>query len=581
METKTNVLEVHDASCQDCHRCLRECSLKAIAFEDDQASIIEERCIYCGRCVNVCPQDSKVPRNELHLFKKYLKSEKKIAVSLAPSFAAAFSYDNPYKIVSAFKKIGVDIVAETSQAADYIANEYSNLIQGRFKPLVSSCCPAVVNLVEKHYPKLIPFLSNIISPMNLHAQLLKEKYGNETKVIFIGPCIAKIDEAERHEGEYNVDLVLTFEQIKEFFRDKSISPYKLDKIKFDEECNTNAASYPIERGAVKAAAIEEGLNESEIISISGVENCIEIMEELKRGTIEASFIELLACEGGCINGPAVNKEISLARREQSIKRYTVSKLYSNKNVKNSKDRFNNDFSIENLDYQRKYKNRKYDFPKASEEDINEILKSIGKYSEEDEKNCGGCGYDSCREKAIAVYQGLAKRKMCIPYMKSKAESLSDIIVESSHNAIIVVDHKMIIQEFNPVANKMFNNEDNSPIGQSLSQFIDPHLFKEVWQKKEAIKHYKVEYEEYDLVTDQTIFPLEDYDVIVGIFTDQTEQQKQKEEMRKMKEMAADKAADVVHKQMKIVQEIAGLLGETTVETKSALYELTELIQEGE
>jgi sensor histidine kinase regulating citrate/malate metabolism len=208
------------------------------------------------------------------------------------------------------------------------------------------------------------------------------------------------------------------------------------------------------------------------------------------------------------------------------------------------------------------------------------LNSIGKYSSEDETNCGGCGYETCQEKAIAVYQGLAKRKMCIPYMKSKAESLSEIIVQSSHNAIIVVDSDMIIQEFNPVAKQMFK-EKGSPIGNPLSRYIDPKLFKKVWTEKEELKHQKIEYAEYELVTDQTIFPLEEYGVIVGIFTDSTKQERQKEKVREMKKMAADKAADVVHKQMKIVQEIAGLLGETTVETKTALYELTELIQEGD
>ncbi len=594
MEEKMSVLEVHDASCKDCHRCLRECSVKAIAFEDDQARIIEEKCIYCGKCVNVCPQDAKVPRNETELFNSYINSNNKVVVSLAPSFAAAFNLDSAYRIVGALKEAGVDIVAETSQAAEYIAREYSELIEGRFKALVSTCCPAVVNLVEKHYPELIPYLSPIISPMNLHAELLKRKYGEDIKVVFIGPCIAKIDEAERHKGNYKIDAVLTFDDLKDFFNKKSISPYDAKKTSFDEGCFSKASSYPLEKGAIKAAAIDKGFRSDEIISMSGVDNCIEILEDLKNGSINARFIELLACEGGCINGPAVNKEISRGKREQIIKQYTFKKINNVRNInkvsgceetgnkqENNIDWNDLKFSRNELDLKRNYKNRKHIFAEPSEKEIKEILESIGKYSKEDETNCGGCGYDSCREKAVAVYQGLAKRKMCIPYMKSKAESLSDIIVESSHNAIIVVDKEMIIQEFNPVANEMFNKQDKSPVGQPLSRYIDPKLFKKVWNEKKGIKHHKISYEKYDIVTDQTIFPLEEYDVIVGIFTDHTKQQRQKEEMKKMKEMAADKAADVVHKQMEIVQEIAGLLGETTVETKSALYELTELIQEGE
>ncbi|MGM0436734.1 MAG: [Fe-Fe] hydrogenase large subunit C-terminal domain-containing protein, partial [Bacillota bacterium] len=248
MKPKMNVLEVHDASCKDCHRCLRECSVKAIAFEDDQAKIIDEKCIYCGKCVNVCPQDAKVPRNEIDIFSSYLKSENKVAVSIAPSFAAAFNLDSAYRIVGALKEIGVDIVAETSQAAEYIAEEYKNLVEDNFRSTISTCCPAVVNLVEKHYPELISYLSPIISPMNLHAELLKKKYGEDTKVIFIGPCIAKIDEADTHEGKYKIDSVLTFDYLKEFLREKSISPYDSKKINFDEPCFTNASSYPLERG---------------------------------------------------------------------------------------------------------------------------------------------------------------------------------------------------------------------------------------------------------------------------------------------------------------------------------------------
>lgn len=579
MVKQTNVLEVLDASCKDCHRCLRECPVKAIAFDNDQASIVEEKCIYCGTCVNVCPQGAKVPRNDIEQLVEYIHSDNKVAVSLAPSFAAAFNIDSPYKVVGALKKAGVDIVAETSQAAEYIAEEYSNLIKDRFKPLVSTCCPAVVNLVEKHYPELIPYLSPIISPMNLHAEYLKRKYGNDLKVIFIGPCIAKIDEAERHSGKYKIDTVITFDQLIDFFEENSISIYNSPAVEFDEGCFTEASSYPIERGAIKAAALDQGLEEYEIISMSGVENCMEIMEDLKRGSIHARFIELLACQGGCINGPSTNKDISTARREQLIKKYTAEKKEA---VSGQKYNKSTDFSLADFHIERKYENRKYNFPEPDEVEIEEILNSIGKYNEEDEINCGGCGYDTCREKAVAVYQGLAEREMCIPYMKSKAESFSELIVESSHNAIIVVDQDMIIQQFNPVADEIFNNNQlQSPIGQPLSRYFSPHLFKKVWEEKKAVKHRKVKYEKYNLVTDQTIFPLEEYNVIVGIFTDETEQEKQREKVREMKQMAADKAADVVHKQMKIVQEIAGLLGETTVETKTALYELTELIQEGD
>ncbi len=569
-------LRVLDASCKDCHRCLRECPVKAISFEDDQAQIIEEKCIYCGTCIEVCPQEAKVPRNELSLFEEFLSGDSSVAISLAPSFVTYFKLDSPYKLVGALKKIGTDYVTETSTAAHLIAKTYNKLVSDSCKPLVSSCCPVVVNLIEKHFPELIPYLAPVLSPMTQHASILRSIYGDDTKVIFIGPCVAKMDEMDQNKK--GVDIVITFDQLSEYFHQNEINIFQSEEKLFDQGCLSRASSYPIESGAVKSAFLYDKRNENRIFTASGMEECINVLEDLKHGRISPYFVELMACNGGCINGPSIENDLSIARRRQIVQQYYNKKKSHSHCLLDEND-------LEKylpLDLKREYVNRKPDFPIPSEEEIQEILNSIGKYSEEDESNCGGCGYDTCREKAVAVYQGLAKRKMCIPYMKSRAESLSDIIVESSHNAIIVVDREMIIQEFNPVACQMFTSADREkPINQPLSRYIDPSLFKKAWENKCSIKHKKVKYDRYDLVTDQTIFPLEEYEVIVGIFTDATEQERQKQELKEMKRMAADRAADVVHKQMAIVQEIAGLLGETTVETKAALYELTELIQEDE
>jgi PAS domain S-box-containing protein len=565
------VLDVVKTSCQDCHRCLRSCEVGAIGF-DEQAWIIEDKCIYCGTCVNVCPQDSKKPYNMKDKLLEYINSDEQVIVSLAPSYLTAYEEIEWDNIIGTLRELGVDIITETAQAAEIVADNFNQMIKERDKTLISSCCPSIINLVEKHFPEMRDYLADIMSPMNLHASLLKEKYGQESKVVFLGPCIAKLDEIDNDRTDSKVDAVITFYQFKELCDEHDIDLKKYSDNKLEEGCGKITGTYPLEDGALRASDLLSDFNKNEVISSNGVRNSKQILKDLKAGKINPRFIELMACEGGCINGPGVKNYESTVSKEIKVNRYAEKK----------EAEFNSESLLKYLDkvdYKRNYKNRKQDYEKPTEAEIRDILKDIGKESPADETNCGGCGYETCREKAIAVYQGLAQKKMCVPYMKSKAESLSHIIVESSHNAIIVVDKEMVIQEFNPVANQMFGKTKKAESGKKLAEYIDPKLFEKVWQTKQSIVHKKVEYDEYELITEQTIFPIEEYGVIVGIFSDITEREQQKKRVQEMKELAAEKAEDVVHQQMQIVQEIAGLLGETTVETKSALHELTQLMQE--
>nr|WP_282550586.1 [Fe-Fe] hydrogenase large subunit C-terminal domain-containing protein [Halonatronomonas betaini] len=483
---------------------------------------------------------------------------------MAPSFYANYPDKSPEELAGALKEVGFDIIAETAQGAEILSPMLSHEVRTRKQPVISSSCPGVVNLIEKHYPELIPDLSSLLSPALIHALYLKEKYSQDLKVIFAGPCLAKIDEALN--GNSSIDYILTFKQLDKILKDTG--SFFAQPGKIDEYSRGRALIYPVEKGAVNATGFN--IEDNQALYGSGIDECISILEDLKSGSLNSRFIELLICQGGCINGPFISRENSIARRKQAIKN-----IYKTRPARDNQLEHN--FKPDQLS--RIYTDKKIKYPEPDEMEIQEILKSIGKYSEKDETNCGGCGYNSCREKAIAIYQGLAEAEMCIPYMKKKAESLSNIIFQSSHNAIIVVTPKMIVQEFNPVAEKLFNHRDRSATGRSLYRYIDPELFQKAWQEKRKIRKQEVYYEKYDIVTEQNIFPIEEHEVIVGIFADITEKKKRQQEVKEMKKMAAEKAEDVVHKQMKIVQQIASLLGETTVETKTALYDLTRLIQE--
>lgn len=572
-------LVVKPASCKDCHKCLRECPAAAIGFKDSQAFIIEEKCIYCGNCIKTCPQSAKSIVFEKEKLEAFLDSDSFLIASLAPSFISAFSKRKVGQLVTALKKIGFDYIAETAAAAAEVVEEFKEQKTKRQKPLITSCCPAVVNLIEKHYPELIPHLAEVLSPMNLQAAQLKARF-DKARVVFIGPCLAKLAESNSEKRKnYKADIVISFEHLKSYFKEKEVNLDQLEHSKFDLAASELTADYALSGGAVKIANFFEEKadlkSENKTLHLSGLDNIIQFLDDLKKAPAEmpVEIAELLACKGGCINGPAVNNQLSTP-----LKKFELANYLKTKNKAEIKLSEQKDYKIS---VKRKYSDQKLKLEKPPEKEIKRILASIGKEKKEDEKNCGGCGYSSCREKAAAVYHGFAERKMCIPYMKSRAESLSQIIVESSHNAIIVVNDQLEIQKFNPVAKKLFAQKDKAMVNQKLDKYLDSSNFKKVWASDENIIHQKYAYKNESIIVDQTIFALPEHRSIVGILTDITAQEKQNKKLKKMKKLAVEKTNSVVNKQMQIVQEIAGLLGETTVETKTALTELADLMQAGD
>jgi len=569
-------LIVQPASCKDCHKCLRECPVAAIGFKDNQAFIIEEKCIYCGNCIKTCPQGAKSALFEKHKLEAFLESDSYLIASLAPSFAAAFPEVDPGQIIKALKLIGFDYIAETAEAAARVVKEFKKERSKMDSALITSCCPAVVNLIEKHYPELLPQLAPVLSPMMLQSAELKNKF-ERARVVFIGPCLAKIEESKNEKRRnYRPDIVIDFEHLRMLLEKKGVMISELESAQVDLAASELTADYALSGGTVKAANLlqaDPGCG-NKALHLSGLDNIINFLEDFKKDKdkIKVELIELLACSGGCINGPAINNELSIPLKELEVHNY----LSANKRTNVKKEKLNNEISI-----RRKHQNKKMNLPKVPDSEIRKILASIAKEKKEDEKDCGGCGYSSCREKAAAVYYGFAEKKMCIPYMKARAESLSQIIVESSHNAIIVVNDQMDIQKFNPVAKELFTQKSRKIEGMKLDKFIDSSNFKKAWNLNQRFIHQKCSYKNKSIIVDQTIFALKEHRVIVGILTDISEQEKQREKMQKMKEVAVEKTNAVVNKQMQIVQEIAGLLGETTVETKAALTELADLLQTGD
>lgn len=564
-----NIIFTKRADCRDCHRCVRTCPTKAIGVEKGQARVIVELCIMCGLCVRSCPQQAKVVVDNTDTVREWLLLKERVYVSLAPSFAAAFDGIKPRQIITALYKAGFYKVEETAIGARIVAEQYKQYMLDESRPItISSCCPVAVKIVEKHFPQLIPLLSPTVSPMIAHARLIRAQQRDNVRIVFIGPCFGKITEALELFG---VDAVLTFQQLSRLLTMQRVDIGQVS----EEECPSlskmNTRMFAVSQGVLKSFLSAQQMYTQDVISAEGVEQCFGLFDAISRGEIQPRFVEVMACVGGCIGGPGFDGKICTVARRSNIVKYSRS----------CSDLAVMDPLPDDLKLQRNYKERTVSKDMPTEQQIKDILAQTRKLTIADEKNCGGCGYNTCREKAIAVFQGIAEVEMCLPYMRMRAESVSNIIVNYSVSGMIVVDENMIIREFNPAAERMFKTSCEQIRGFPLSLVIDDTEYYEAVQTNKNLCPSCVEYPELDLITDQKIIPVKQHGIVIGIISDVTEREKRAKELKKVKEQAIQKATEIVNKQMLVAQEIAGLLGETTAETKVALLELISLYRNKE
>lgn len=565
------LLNFNKANCKHCYKCLRVCPVKAIKFKNDQASIVEERCIACGHCFIACPQNARKVASDLNSVKSAIKDGKKVIASVAPSYIGAFPMERGEQLVTALKKLGFVYVEETAIGADIVSSLYEEeLSKGTRKNIITTACPSANLLIEKYFPSLTNYMLPIVSPMLAHGKMMKEIYGLDSFVVFIGPCIAKKVEANEVQHDDIVDAVLTFEELEMWLKDENINLYKEKFTPFDDRSTERGRGYPIDGGVLKSFVKDKENIKYDIINVDGVEECIDFLETLSSENIEGVCVEMNACRGGCVNGPGMPKnDLSRYRREKNVKQYIKSRdrSFTYEEIK----------VPQNIDFGKVFMDKSFYRPEITEEDILTVLRSIDKYNEADELNCSACGYATCREKARAVLEGMAETSMCLPYMKGRAERLSNHIFENSPNAIFVIDGNLNVVEFNPVCEKVFNVKAKDVIGSPISTVIDDDTFEKVKETKEDIILQKVFYKKQGIVLIQNIIHIENENAMLVIMTDITSAEKDREELDKIKKNTLDAAQDVIEKQMRVAQEIAGLLGETTAETKVVLTKLKELV----
>ncbi len=552
-------LTLKKSNCKNCYKCIRHCPVKAIRFSGNQAHIIGDECILCGHCFVVCPQNAKEIVNETEKVKVLLQSYP-VYVSLAPSFIANYEGVGINAMRRALKKLGFADVEETALGATVVKNEYDRLLREEKRDIViSSCCHSVNLLIQKYFPKELPYLADVLSPMQAHCQDLKKRHPG-AKTVFIGPCVAKKDEASHYDGI--VDAVLTYEELTEWLGSEGIT---LEK-EMDSQRESRARFFPTTGGVLKTMNLDAP--GYQYMAIDGIENCISALKDIENGSIHHAFIEMSSCVGSCVGGPVMEKyHPSPVREYLAVAQYAGDK----------------DFEVaqpDNHDLRKYFSLIERENKMPSESEINATLRQMGKLSKRDELNCGSCGYNTCREKAIAILQGKAEVSMCLPYLQKKAEGFSDRIVNNTPNGIIVLNDSFEVQQINEAAMGIMNIRSASDVlGEQVVRIMDPKVFYEVQKKKFNVHNRRVYLAEYKRYVELTVVYDTDNHLYIGIMRDITDEEKEREKKESISKQTIETADKVVDKQMRIVQEIASLLGETAAETKIALTKLKESIKD--
>ena len=543
--------------CHDCYKCIRECPVKAIKIEDGHASVIPSRCIACGNCVKACPSNAKRVRTDIDQVKNLLIAQKKVFVSLAPSWSGVFDY-SPYKMISILKRLGFAEVSETALGAQEVSIETAKILNGAEKGLyISSACPVIVDFIRLYHPEFIDCITPIGSPAMTHAKMLREKYGDDISIVFIGPCIGKKNEV-KYAGLF--DVALTFEELKMWINDEivDIASVLFDKKNAFVPYSANEGSlYPIDGGMNETLRRIGIRHDIQLMDICGLNNFERALNNLKPELInKVIFVEALACEGGCIGGPCISTD----KAGISV----VSNILSN-----VKDR---DDIPKEPDVLVPYpiKKGKVVTSEYPLEDILKALKRIGKHTVDDELNCGGCGYATCRDLAKALLDGDAETSMCVSYMRKIAMRKAAALVRCMPAAVVMVDRNLNILEANDSFMKMFTGDmyeifkarPDGMAGAAIDRIISfSELFKTCLNSGKDL--HKERYAVKDRLYDISIFTIEENEIVGAVITDVTQSETNREKI-------SQKAHEVISKNISIVQEIACLLGEHMVETETLL-----------
>lgn len=544
--------------CHDCYKCVRQCPTKAIKIENGHASVISEKCIACGNCVKACPSNAKRVRGDLDKVKTLFLAQKDVYVSLAPSWSGVFDY-SPEKMITILKRLGFKGVSETALGAQEVSIKTAEILNNADKGLfISSACPAIVDYIRLYNSNFTKHIVSIASPALTHARMLKNTYGESISVVFIGPCVAKKNESDRNNNL--IDVSLTFEELKFWLNDEAIDIASIETDKkniFVPESAFEGALYPLDGGmneTIKKIGLNDNVQLLNICSLQAFENALQGLKPEKLN--KTIFIEALSCDGGCIAGPC----ISTKKSGVNVMSGVLSKINYRENIPTKAD------VVVTMEYQpHAIETLNYPIP-----EILKAMKKLGKHSEDDELNCGGCGYSTCRELAAALIAGDAEPSMCVSYMRKIAMRKAAAMIRCMPSATVMVDNDLQIVEANDAFMRMFCGDmyeifatrQDGLVGASLDRIVDfTDIFKSALKSGKDIhkERFPIKNKLYDII----VFTIEKNEIVGAIITDVTQTETNREKI-------SQRAQEVIKKNISIVQDIACLLGEHMVETEMLL-----------
>lgn len=563
---RTSILQFRTANCKNCYKCIRNCPVKAIRVENQQAQIIEDQCILCEKCTSVCPQHAKVEHDDIPDIQKEIAAGKKVIASVHPAYLVRYGWNSVHLLEEKLQKMGFWKVFDAAQGAAMMKQEYTRILEAQYqqKMMISSNCPVVVRLIEKKYPHLTEYLAPVCSAMQMHAQYLRKRYPDAV-LVYVSPCISVMSELKERQAQ--MDYVITFRELSNWMDDM---PQQQEQGKLPEEVYLSRMT-AVSGGLIQAMQPVEG---QKYLSVDGMDQCREILKELQTGEYQDYFIEMNACANGCIGGPYSQK------REKKL----LDALIAIRQISMPEGRpdYQKDYHMEMPDIttRRFIPEESYPEKAITREQVTHVLQEMGKYTREDELNCGACGYDTCRAKAVAVIQGKAEVSMCIPYMREKQEDYANIIINAMPGLLVTVDYQLNIVQLNKAAKDFFDiSRKKHLLGKQVNEIMDDYAMVNMIAFDREIEQDCIYLEEQRHYIERVITNDRKNKLILCIMKDVTKEKERQKKQRRAQADAVQMADKLAEEQLKIVHEIASLLGETAADTKVAIEELKQTIQQ--
>lgn len=553
-----SILEFKKVNCKDCYKCVRYCPVKSIRVKDHAASILAGECILCGNCTIVCPQHAKEDINDVPMIKVLMSKHETVIAIVAPSFAAYFNISFE-TMKSTLKKLGFADVFEVAEGAHVVKNEYERLVaENPDQTWITSSCASVNYYIKRHRPEAAKYLLPVLTPMKALAKILRERYP-EAKFVFIGPCLSKKGEA--FENGSGVSAVLLFEELEDWLAEENIVVHEDESFRNQPRLSR---LFPMSGGILATMKQEPSIN---YLPISGFDGVKQTIEDVIDGKLPHCFIEMNFCKGGCVGGPSFRrKELGTLRGAVKTRQAAGTTIYDE------------DYSVpETLDYSTTFQTKRVFRLEPTKAQIEAVLRQMDKFSPEDELNCGMCGYSTCREKARAVLFGKAEIDMCMPYIRKRAENYAGKIIDSVPSGILAIDMSLNISQANPAACDIFGVDATSLVGQPIGTILDENDFVNLLASDEDTLMTSIYLPDYGLYLDETLQVNRDANLIICILKNVTEEKTRHRRAMQKRQQTAAIADEIVEKQLRMVHEIASLLGETASETKIAISDLKESV----